>query len=199
VSVAAPLTIRLDPAQERRLRRELGRAPGDLRRARDGAVRDTARPVRTAVRKAIGRDTGATAAGINRHLFLRYRSTPAGLSARVTADPERMPLKRFSPRRIRSGVSVLGPGKRRRKIPSAFRGGDRLGGHVFRRAAGGEAEGGLVGRLPIVLLRGPSAGHAALNSARVREITARTAPRALERNLGRRIRHVRLLRERGGR
>ena len=131
---------------ENRLNRKLGRkaARKFMAQAAETAIRDaeslTVRHLVTTL--------ALPTATIREHIY--FRSRPGADKAVVAWSPtRRVPIKRLSPEQTNIGVSWRFGGKRRTKR-HAFIGPQ---GHVFIRAKHG---GALVGRLPLLRVRGPT-------------------------------------------
>ena len=112
-------------------------------------------------------------ATIREHIY--FRSRPGADAAVVAWSPTRaIALKRLSPEQTNTGVAWRFAGRRRSKR-HAFIG---TGGHVFIRAKQG---GKLVGRLPILRVRGPTINWSSEFSERIYTEIEHSYFRSLER------------------
>lgn len=170
------VTLAVKPETLDRAMRELGDVPQDVLRAVTAAVNDTARKAKTRVVRAIAEEVSITQKDITKEIAVQS-ATFSKPFARLVITGKRISLLAFKARQNRKGVSYRIGKKGRTFAPHAFIATMRSGHQgVFVRKSGGTVDkgkssglvkrgpvrvrtltkSGLVQRLPISELRGPS-------------------------------------------
>lgn len=139
------VTMTIDRAQLAQLDAALQGTTRKLDREIKMAINATAKKTKTNISKEVRKELAAPAKAVNGVLSTRKATTGKGY-ARVTLKKEsRLPLKAFSPRQTKKGVSYrISKSQGRKSIPGAFMGprpgtkAAKLYGHVWERK--GEAQ-----------------------------------------------------------
>jgi len=147
-----------------RLHKQLLHVPGGYERALKGAINKTLRKMRTEITRTLSNQSGIKQKAIRDQMQM-LKPTRSYLKGRVVFGDERIPLIDLGARQTQKGVTFQSEGGERDLIPSAFV--TTLGAHkgVFKRKSAGD---GMVGRLPIYELFGPSVTGMFSQAPRVR-------------------------------
>lgn len=183
-------TIAPVETQLREVERALGAVSRDVDKILRGAVKDTAKQLRTRISNKIREQVVIKKKDVDQ--YIRIFEYQGAAQARVSiSESARVPLKYFAARQNRVGVTYkIKKAEARQTVPSGFIV-DKLGGHVFkritgskRRQPGGRYQGQL--REKITRLHGPSP-WAVFQAAGLEADALQACGELLSKNIDRRV------------